>query len=453
VKLSSVYFCSTLSFPALRTLVAVGLFVALGLGGGLSCSQFVSPSSQIYQIPWPDESGQYSLQNVKVESLEKPETLKGKFVALLVDPYVDGGVLKGAKPVGRFVRISEGIMVPADYVSLQATVVHAHFERLHAIDRVLGIADKVPWPAKIGIEADVVDHRGVVRDNAVFEKRLNALLIVPYTRAELPIALNAGVLAHEHFHRVFQALVLDHLKVSASGPDLTGHHHGSVCDWPHGAHGQAYEQAPEVAGRQLAAGVSPRVSPRGSPGVSGEVSAEIYNSVLLRGLNEGLADFWGWMYTGQSQFIGQSLPMENKRRRLDDQAPKLPSTAQLKAMLWDHRSSVPLEKPFRIAISYELGTRYARLLRELTLELTGGEEKNLEGRMMMAQAVIEALVGVRQEAVNAQEQGRYLSANLILKPLMSSLPSAKSNHGCRLLERAAADDDGPSGKPIGCLGE
>jgi hypothetical protein len=412
-------------------LAASCFFTFLGLSGFVGCSRFIPQPSQTFQIPWPDESGQYGLQNVKVESFEKPESLKGKFVALLVDPYVDGGILKGAKPVGRFIRTSEGIMVPADYVSLQATVVHAHFERLHAIDRTLGIADRVPWPAKVGIEADVVDQKGVVRDNAVFEKRLNALLIVPYTRAELPIALNAGVLAHEHFHRIFQALVLDHLKGLTPGME-TSRSHDSLCDWSHGLHGSHQEESAAPAS------------------AASEVSAEIHNSVLLRGLNEGLADFWGWMYTGQSQFIGQSLPMENKRRRLDGHAPKLPSTAQLKAMLWDHRRNAALDRPFRIAISYELGTRYAKLLREITLELAGGDEKNVQARMVMAQAVIEALVGIRQAAVTAQDQGQYLSANVILKPLMAGLPSASASNGCRVLERAAADDEGSIAKPMGC---
>ena len=243
-------------------------------------------STSTFQIPWPDESGQYHLQKVHIPSFTNPSDLNGLYAKILVDPFSSKDSIGGTKPVGRFARTADGVMIPENYVTLMATAIQGHFERLHTMNLDLGISDDVvTWPASIGVEANVKNSgdQAVIRDNAIFERTLNALLIAPYSEASLPIGLNGGILAHENFHRNFQALVLSHL-TAVVGPAEAG-------------------------------------------------SVQAYNETLLRAMNEGFADFWGWVYTGDPDFLSKSIPSEQKRRSLSFKSSQLPSTELLRDRL------------------------------------------------------------------------------------------------------------------------
>ena len=365
---------SSLWVPLLATFTVI----ACAPIGGLD-----SNSTRLFQIPWPDSNGKYSLQKVEIKSFDEPTSLHGYYANILVDPYEKDGQLESSTPSGRFARTKDGVMVPSDYVSLMATSIQAHMERLHAMNLNVGVSDdQVHWPAKIGVEANVVSQgkRNVVRNNAIFEKRLNALLMVPYSDSSLPIGLNAGILAHEHFHRIFQSLLLDRLtEVPLEEKD----------------------------------------------------SIQIYNDTLLRAMNEGFADFWGWVYTGDENFIAQSLPKENARRSLSTKASRLPTIDDLKLRL---TNPVYKDEDARIGLAYEKGTLYARLLHDLALSQASSKNLTLEDRLSIAKVLVASLPMLGDQALSAQNAHIELSPDAIIKPLTLHLPS-RDLETCRILAR------------------
>jgi hypothetical protein len=415
--------------------------------------------SGVYQIPWPDQGGQYPLQKISIDGFNSPPTLQGIYAQILVSPYVVDGQLGSATPVGRFIRNKDGVMIPADYVSLQAATIHAHFERLAQLDTTLGVANRLRWPVKIGIQANVVDSKaGVIKNNAVFDKKLNALLVMPYNLdSGLPISLNAGIVAHEHFHQIFQALVLDRLptKLSDTVSSLADH----VCQWATPTNAPIElnfpTSSPDESGDESGDSETDKFSLKTpnifAPSTAGPaVTPDIYNQFLLRGMNEGFADFWAWVYTGDAQFIGHSLPSENSRRRLDLMTVKLPSEAVLQHVLLDpSRPGQVRAENERFGIAYSVGTLYARFLREIAMKVSGGGDETLEQRMVLARVLLAALPDLAQTALSAQNEKRFLSPNAILAPLQKNLPGLQSLT-CDVFVRIAADEATPGVSPVHC---
>ena len=411
------------------TLAIASILPACGRTGDLLGKQ----GGDVYQLPWPQEDGSYRLQKVQVESLEKPETLQGRFVRIMVEPYQQDGALHSASPVGRFARVKDGFAVPADYATLQAVAIHAHIERLAKIDLQTGIGAHIRWPITVGIQAKVLDYRTqkVQHNNAIFRRDLNALLILPYSHGEIPLALNAGVLAHEHFHLLFQEAVLNRYVEASPSSKPSAHR---LCDWS--------AIAPPSDARTLSEGGQKPIS-RDRP----EIPAETFNLFLLRAFNEGFADFWGWVYTGDPRFIAHSLPSELGTRRMDIQTNELASVDLLKGLMTRGGRVADESQIFNGA--YLPGTLYARFLRELTLEVAEGDERNFKARLEVAKALIRALPALADQAVEAAKQKKYLSPNAILKPLLAEMATV-SPKVCKSFERVAVAEAPGAAKPALC---
>lgn len=345
-----------------------------------------SGGSARYQIPFPDEAGAYRLREIEIPGFTDPSGLRGAFAEILVDPYESNGGIGSSTPVGRFLKTSSGLMVPTDYVSRVATSIQAHAERLYSLDAAAGVQQNlINWPVKIGIEANVVNSKdqSVVRNNALFDRRLNALLLVPYSSGRVPIGMNAGILGHEHFHRIFEAIVLAKL------PSLR------------------------------------KVETR---------SVSEFNETVLRGMNEGFADFWAWVYTGDPDFIGVSLPNELDRRSLKIQSSELMSKETVGRKLNEIGfRGVGKRDKARLSIAYEAGTLYGRFLRDLTLTAFGNARAD---RIHGARLLVQVLPAILEATQTAEEQGERLDPLVVVKPLQTAL-EISSPSICRIFEKAS----------------
>jgi len=114
------------------------------------------------------------------------------------------------------------------------------------------------------------------------------------------LIVNGGVIGHEYFHAIFNSVVLQPLRAS---------------------------MATELAGESAAnlhEGVFPggrecgllKIDETGTP-PDPKIVREMYRIRLLRAMNEGLADFWGWIYSGETDFVGRSLSYTKGTRNLD----------------------------------------------------------------------------------------------------------------------------------------
>lgn len=404
----------------------IGILCALLAAG---CGRSADRAENLFQIPWPDESGKYSLQAVSISSFDQLHTLQGRYVQVFVNPYARDGQIVSQMPIGRFIRSKEGVHIPADYTSLQATAIHAHFERFHRMNQALGV--ELEWPVKVGIRSKVNDRWGMVRNNAIYDGRLDALLLVPFiSKKNLPIALNGGILAHEHFHMIFQDNVLRRIRFKRKerlGLSV------KACAWgARGAERESDNKAMEVQD-------DPSLYP------------SLFNEFNVRSLNEGLADFWGWVYTGDVDFIRHSLPSESPYRRLDVKVKNMVSREWVMRMVFNHVSQKPFSESVLGENVYQLGSTYARLLRELTVEMTEDSGQSFESRMKIAQVIVKAMPTMARGVMKAETSDSYLSPNLFLKALYDNWPT-QDEAVCKYFKRIMAADEDSFTDELKCEG-
>lgn len=412
------------------------LGVAISIVGCAPVSDNESPKNQVYRLPWPVGSGKYELQDIVLQTFTEPDKLRGEVAQIIVDPRVSGGQLIGEEPIGRWTETkSNGVLkrVPSDFVTLQAAVLYAHHEKLNLIDRSLGLFPFLKGPSKIGLLARLSDgfSTQLILNNAIFDGRLDVLFVVPFTGPELPISMNAGIIAHEHFHRLFQATVLRRLQQQMPLQKMTDHLTDLVCQG-----GAAGHSSSQVMFDDASSSKALEEDAVGLPLENQLVPLKIWNQTVLRGVNEGLADFWGWSYANDEFFVGRSLgAQEDSARRLDRKPTTLPSQVAFRNMLITIGPSgrpVLKSESGRVAAAYRLGTEYARVLRMLvdTIELSGVDRER--ARSQVRRAVGRSLEGLAVD-VSTLWLKNELNPELLLKPVIAGLLASSGGDGVEAL--------------------
>lgn len=388
-----------------------------------------STENQVYRLPWPSGSQKYELQDIVLQTFDEPRKLRGQVAEIVVDPRVIGGQLSGEEPIGRWTDTnSNGVIrrVPSDFVTLQAAVLYAHHEKLNIIDRSLGLYPYLKGPSKIGLLSRLSDgfSTQLILNNAIFDGRLDVLFFVPFTGPELPISMNAGIIAHEHFHRLFQAIVLRRLQLMPV--------HGIENQHAHACQGA---RSVAIIDKTMTED-APSDVVIGLPFENQLVPTKIWNQTVLRGLNEGLADFWGWSYSNDDFFVGRSLgEQEDSARRLDRKLSKLPSQVAFRNMLLTIGSSgrpVLKSESGRVAAAYRLGTEYARVLRAFVdaLEASGTDPES--ARTQVRRALGRSLESLAVD-ISSLWLKSELNPELLLRPVVAGLISSAGGEGIEVL--------------------
>lgn len=223
-------------------------------------------------------STEASFKTVELEGVMHRGTLSGQTVEFFYSPGDANGTIVGNRPLARFIE-DDGVFIPADQISLQMVTIYYHLQQLKKLEtQALGRDySLLPWPRKVALSVRVLSSPELRFNNAFYNSRTDALYYVPYTEQSVPIPLNPGIVAHEHFHALFSQLVLKPLTEKKVIP-------------------QVFETA-EVTSKQ-------------------RNMNELYNLYVLRILNEGLADAWGWVYSEDPDFVALSLPKAGDSRDL-----------------------------------------------------------------------------------------------------------------------------------------
>ena len=356
----------------------------------------------MYQIPFLNADGSYSVQKVEIKTFDQPAHLKGSLAEILVSPSEDSNSLVADTGVGRFTEATDGTLIPSDFTTLQATAIYAHVERLKTIDSMIGIESSFMWPAKIGIGVNYTEGGRLKKNNAYYIGDLNAFLLVPYTSTNMPITLNGGILAHEHFHQIFQLLVMNKLRIRSS---RNGVH---VCAMSDDIQAQPQPNSDSFK--------EERQKLRRS------IGHEKYNLFLLRGLNEGLADFWGWLYTGDANFIEHSMVTLGQYRSLSNPIMILQDVDDLvRTLTFAERTPEILD-----GAVYDLGMRYARFLKQIA-ETRVSADKSLDAaRAEVAQALVRVLRKFGDE-VNVRASMEFIDPDFIAQGIFAELNNVSSS--------------------------
>jgi hypothetical protein len=209
---------------------------------------------------WPDAQGHYTFQQIALLDLGSQYRLASQSATIYYENGLSDSSFEGAVAEPRLTNAG-GACIPEDIASSLAVNVYAQFERLHRFELELGSASQLSWPRKVGVEIHLSGSPTDIANNAHYFGDQDVITIMPYTLNEVPVALNQGIIAHEHFHAHFQSQVMAHLDLGVP-LDLSESDLGT------------------------------------NSGV---------NNFVLRGWNEGLADFFAAVYTGRPDSFDASV--------------------------------------------------------------------------------------------------------------------------------------------------
>jgi len=364
------------------------------------------------QVPTYSQ-GQYQMSVMSLTSIVDLTHLKGAAAHFLIDPHVFKNQLRGRQPEIHYMRNSHGVIVPTDADSLQLLTVYSQFEKLHQLDQSLNVASANKWPVTVAVNALTKDAvtGGVQEDNAFYTGQFDAYLFAPYTQNQLPLMVNAGVLAHEHFHSLYQHLVIDPLGdkyPDASKP--TGH-----------------DDVARLKKFGLAVGIDEDLTSDDNPSADSRVK---YHSLLLRGVNEGLADVWGWIFTGDVSFVGRSLKSQEYNRNLDIPVNWLDTKAQL---MMDISTKSDLS-----GVPYEIGPQVARTMKTL-LQKHYSTLSDVEVRRKMAELVVKILPVLRDK-IGSLKSDESLSLTDIITTMTSQI-SDLTSADCQFIDQLIPSSD------------
>ncbi len=331
---------------------------------------------------------QYRLKTVTLKDISTLREVRGKYAQFYLSPGLVEGRLNGGSPVAYFAKTKEQTYIAKDALSLQMATIYYHMQSLITLAQDLGISMKAPM--QIGLNTQIKGDESIQNNNAFFDGRSKAMLFVPYTAKEMPISANAGIIAHEFFHSIFYNKVLGpvsqkKLAVSQRISDKTVH---SYEGW-----------GGKTSKIQLM--------------LSGE---ELFNETYLRGINEGLADFWGWAYTDDPDFLKWSLSNHTKKRSLnkpDKVSYKSDRDIEVAVVEAQNISDDP-----SMALSnfiYDIGTPYARFLKELVYVKMQQEGLPLvEAKRQVSQFVIGFVQNLGKSAITLKSSDKLSTRDLFL---------------------------------------
>lgn len=411
----------------------------------------VFPSGPVrVKIPIYGSGGSYEMRVVQLETVDNLKVFGGSSARFFYSPGVEGNSIVGLQPSVKLGKDADGVYFPLDAVSLQMLTIYYHSEKLRDFDRALEIENVTRWPKTIVLNAQIANARPDVRhNNAFYWPDRDAMVFVPYTQSSLPISVNGGVIGHEHFHYIFESLVERQVKKN----------------------GMYDEEAPGAAGTTIAEGNESGGSCTGTDG------RKRYLLLLSRALNEGLADVWAWLYSGDTRFVERSLSTNPNNDDIADATEPLcgdvdtaakPARRLIKEMdrktVRDldsrvkgkiesckcfHSRIVDIEAAAKqmgqsreasVGLAYHLGSRVAKVVKQY---ITGGEGQlktfGIEDRHKAARAMLAGL-GKIEKRILALKDGEWVEPSDLVA-LVTQEMSFVAPENCKYLQSKLGSND------------
>ncbi len=317
-------------------------------------------------IPWFTEGSKIEIQKVNITKIHALTKMEGDFAQFYVSPGERANSIDGKSPNLAFVRLQDGSFLAKNTFSMELASIYAHLERLAKIDQGLpvdlqkvqtdlasantgegptkgstSVYDLNHWPRKVGVRTISANSEGQdLVDRAFYNAKYDAILINFYLRSDLPLTFNGGVLAHEHFHSLYQRLVLDHR------PEMAFR---ASCKSTQGLLPKS--KAAEILSSISASLADDENKDDGEDEQNAKIDKE-YLAYLDRGFNEGLADLWGWLYTDDVNFVAKSFASIGSARSLGFSRPNIISPSQfsdsVKSYLKEGACTQAMEESYRL---------------------------------------------------------------------------------------------------------
>lgn len=357
--------------------VAFSLIILFLLPG---CEGFHSASeSTSVWVPWPNEQGEYQWQNVRLLSRRDPTSLES-FAANVY--WRAGGSPSGFKGsvVHPHTLRNGNSWLALDSESLISVTALLIFERIEAFDRALGISHFLSWPRNVGIDIQARSSVRRILNNAFYDDRSDSVVITPYLGDTMPMALNHGIIAHEHFHAYFTRSMVE----------------VGLGQWL----GETKSQSLK----------------------------ELTNQAIVLSWNEGLADFYGAVFSGDSRFVGRTFSDLKEKRNLEGDIKPLKGRSEIQKNL-RCLSDCPAQAIENVD-PYDDGQSLARFL------FLWYRELSLTQRERLVKEVVSNLSGILRQLRSADSLAPSDWPMLFLAKSSMPKPVAVCQAALRLMEKS-----------------
>lgn len=300
--------------------------------GVLPACQKVEPDGGSYKvrIPLDDGSGNYRSSEVELRTVSNLQTMEGAAVHVKAKGHIieksgdDGKGLDidmGKVPTAQFVKVN-GVYIPADIDSLALTTAIYNLEKVKILtDTLLGNTEPSK-PVDVIYDANVLlnDSSGEQKrmvNNAAYISQKDFFIIVPYEMEKIPLGMNGGVLAHEYGHKVFSHITKNELDRAVASGSVTA------------------SDAAEIQKVFSNVSLSEWKARDANPSTTSEVTDLKANDVMVGSINEGFADYIGYLHSGNPSFISPSVESQEHRDMSQEKASSKSDVAG-KASVVDH---------------------------------------------------------------------------------------------------------------------
>jgi hypothetical protein len=289
------------------------IFILMTAAGLTACGLGFDAKNgaNLVRLPWPQADGTYRPQNVPLLSLGFPGELSSPRAKVYFRTGAGADGFRGHTVRPRVARY-KNVWRPLDTDSLMSLAAFAVMERLYDFDDRFGMLERLKWPRVIGVEIPVRTSMGAIINNALYDADKDVIAVAPYHAARVPVSVNHGIMAHEHFHAHFAAAWR---KIGGLKPVARG------------------ERPP----------------------------LQVVNRAVIAGWNEGLADYYAFVFTGNADYLRGSLPdIDAFERELSGEIRPMYSWENMNELL--HCAATCKSSRDDISYSYHIGTAMARFL-------------------------------------------------------------------------------------------
>lgn len=331
-------------------------------------------------VPIQKNSDSFVFKTIQLFGIDSLKDVSGKFVHFFYSPGAEGSKIYGETPKARFAKKGNRF-IPMDAITNQMSVIYYHLQNMAQLDELSGAAGVNHWPRIVGLDTILANvPEGSRSNNAFYDGFTDSMMFLPYTADQLPIAVNGGVIAHEHFHSLYYKLVI---KTALKNRNLN-----LLPKQTASAHPLKIESESSIKFNDEKISLPSLM-------LSNSDRVDLVNKAYLMGINEGLADFWAWVYSDDANYIQWSLPTEKLNRSLELNADEIGNfkkdkdiDAYVRYLFTNHTNA----NEYLTGYYYEIGTPHAKFLRQFSLLLAEQQSKPLsEVKIQVAGKVIKFL--------------------------------------------------------------
>lgn len=389
----------------------------------------------------------YAVKVVDLLDVYDLVSASGKYARFYTRASRTDALLNGTQPRGQYMKNKDGVFIPKNFLTQQIATLYYHSQNMIQLETSLDLDSKRTSPLKIVLDTPVLNTTQN-ENNAFYDGELDAIIYLKYSEGSLPLSLNGGVFAHEYFHSIFERVVLKAIRTNQifTAPiSINKLINKKTLEY---AKNVDLSDQIEKLNEQLAAG----------PISLNSENVKWYYTLLVKGFNEGLADYWGWQYVNDSAFIAHSLPQTLMTRKLDLKTQnidtlQLLSEAEMLSIVYQVSASNEEKLELVNAFSYLLGSRVALFFKSYSEKVQKERGLNdVEIKKLMNQAVInfvKIMARTLPEITMANDQTELVSTYTLMYDFIS-FQEIKTKNECDFLRAFLENDPKWNGK-IQCV--